>query len=366
MEKTCGDGWVTLGSRNKRRRERKKKTNHLDQQQIQKPTHQSANTPPPMAVERPKLYFTKEEKENSNNLKTAPEISAKRVLELIEQTPTYRSPLAVKTSDYPKSRLLKGTATATPTQTQGKTSKEENELKMNNSAEDSAKETRSDIPAARENILETGRNKDNCTEVGEVEANVTAGSSKFHLISTQNTTGSSKGSYPSSVASTSSSYSVNEKRKENGNSKTSEEIKMQWIFDQKEFKLESSKVDRTRTPEAVGIEKKEGKLTMVKGTSAVGLTKLNPNAPCFKVNRVRTNNYSTHNLATAPYHAPPVPWQPIAQPSFVPTWGRKYPTFPQLPSYNHYPQPRQQFRRGRKKSRDFVSNLLLPYSSHKY
>jgi len=366
MEKTGGDGWVTLGSRSKRRRERKKKTNHLDQQQIQKPKHHSANTPPPMAVERPKSCFTKEEEEISNILNKALEISARRELEPIEQTPTYRSPLAVKTSDYPKSRLFKGTGVTTPTQSPGKSAKDESDLKKVSCAEDEAKETSSDTASDRENTSETDLSKDKSTEVGEVELNGKVGSSKLHLVSSQNIVDSSKGSYPSSVASTSGSYSVKEKHKENENTRTSEEIKMQWIFDQKEFKLDSSKIDRTRTPEAVDQEKKEGKPAMVCRANAVGVTELNPNAPCFKIKRARTSNYSTHNLATAPYHAPPVPWQPVTQPSFLPIWGRKYRTFPQLHSYNHYPQQRQQFNRGRKNSRDLVSNLLFPYSSHPY
>jgi len=365
MEKTGGDGWVTLGSRNKRRRERKKKTKHLDQQQTQKPKHQSANTPPPMAVERPKLCFTKEEKEISNILNRALEISAKRVLEPIEPTPTYRSPLAVKTSDYPKSRLFRGTATTTPTQ--GKSVKEESDLRKINATEDGVKEKSPNTTTAEEKTLETACNKEKSSDIGEVERNGTMKSDKSPEISTQNISGSSKVSYPSSVASTTGSYSdMKEKGMECENSKTSKKIKMHWIFDQKECKLESPKTDRTRTPEAIGREEKEEKPSTAREPNTVGVSELNPNAPSFRVNRVRTNNYSTHNLATAPYHAPPVPWQPMTQPSFVPIWGRKYPTFPQLPSYNPYPQPRQQVNRARKNARDSVSNLLLPYSSNPY
>jgi len=365
MEKTSGDGWVTLGSKNKKRRERKKKTKHIDQQQVQNPKPKSANTPPPMAVERPKHCFTREEKEISKILNRALEISAKRVQEPIEPTPTYRSPLAVKTSDYPKSRVSIGSGTTTPTQ--GNSAEEESDLKKTNVFQEAGdKETSPKPETVTDETLKIEYNKEKLPQDG-VEQGGSGMSGKYQELSTEIMVGSSKIENPNSIVSITGSCSDEKvKRVESENSNTSEKIKMQWIFDNRECKLESPKTDRTRTPEAVGREKRDGEEIKARGPIKVGETELNPNAPSFQVNRARSNHYSTHNLATAPYHAPPVPWQPMTQQSFVPIWGREYPVFPQMPPYNPYPQPRQQINRACKDGRDSVLNLLLPYTSTPY
>merc|ERR1719419_1779156 len=59
-----------------------------------------------------KSTFTSEQKEIGKILNRALEISAKRALEPIatqvDPTPTHRSPMAVKTTDYPKKSFWKG------------------------------------------------------------------------------------------------------------------------------------------------------------------------------------------------------------------------------------------------------------------
>jgi len=108
------NGWVTLGSRSRNRRQRSRKSSQQTEQNRstkQDKQKQSANTPPPMAFparERKvteKSTFTSEQKEIGKILNRTIEISAKRALEPIatqvDPTPTHRSPMAVKTRDYP-------------------------------------------------------------------------------------------------------------------------------------------------------------------------------------------------------------------------------------------------------------------------
>jgi len=135
------NGWVTLGSRNRNRRQRRRKTSKQTEQnqssELPK-SKQSANTPPPMAfpaserkvATEKKPTFTNEEKEISKILNRALEVSAKRALKPIprqvDPIPNHRSPMAVKTRDYPKKGYWKGKTKTTDSKNVDKeTSKEQ-------------------------------------------------------------------------------------------------------------------------------------------------------------------------------------------------------------------------------------------------
>jgi len=109
--------WVTLGSRSRGRRQRRKKDTSLKSEQDEsssktQKSKQSANTPPPVACppREGKLSgnptFTKEEKEKNKVLNSAIEDSVNSALEPIarqvDPAPNPRSPMAVKSMDYPK------------------------------------------------------------------------------------------------------------------------------------------------------------------------------------------------------------------------------------------------------------------------
>jgi len=262
-------GWVTLGSRSRSRRQRRKKASTKESEQNEasstnfEKSKQSANTPPPMAVsprekkvsEKPTL--TKEENEISKILNRALEDSAKRALEpmprQVDPVPTHRSPMAVKTRDYPKKSFWKNDKTLDPK---------------------------------------------NSTKKGTLEEQASCGSSDVSDSTSQH-------------SEVSKNKSTTDKKKR----VTPEKIKMNWIFEQKPTtsgKGEGSSIQSTSTtPNAKQELKSWPKIKKV-----ASMPNLNPNAPCFQVNPYAQSfkSFTPRAPSTVPWQTMPQPQQNMMAP----------------------------------------------------
>jgi len=308
--------WVTLGSRSRGRRQRRKKSasQQFEQNESSKSqkSKQSANTPPPMAFpprekkvsEKP--TFTNEENEISKIFNRALEDSAKRALEPIarqvDPAPTHRSPMAVKTMDYPKKSFWK----------KGKTQDSKNRKKK-----------------------------------GTLTEQVSCGSTDVSDSSSQH----------SEVNNINNSTTTKEKRA------TPEKIKMQWIFEQNPVPSgKGSTIPSTTTTPHAKRELKSWpkvKKNWPKIKKANSMPNLNPYAPSFQV-----NPWASSFKSFTPRPASAVPWQPMPQQSMINPWRSQYPVFNSYPSLP--PQQIQHNNGIRNDNRDSVSNLLLPYSCGPY
>jgi len=247
-------GWVTLGSRSRKRRQRRRRSSQQAEQNRstkQEKQKQSANTPPPMAFpprERAvteKSTFTNEEKEISKILNRALEISAKRALEPIatqvDPTPTHRSPMAVKTRDYPKKTFWKE-----PTK---------NEKSKN---------------------VESVMQKD-----------------------------------LSSCNSSTTSYSPTKKKP----SEIDSDIKIEWIFEQRtegEDKIAEGSNLMQRSSATHNATQEKFNWPIIK--KAASMPNLNPNAPCFKANPLSRSTFKSFT----PRPPQTMSWQPVSHQDMMP------------------------------------------------
>jgi len=297
--------WVTLGSRSKGRRQRRRKASSQQPEQNEsfyRSLQKSAKTPPPVAFPprekkvRGKPNFTQKEKETRKILRRAPEESAKRAVEpiprMVDPKPTHTCPKAVKTRDYPKTSFWKN----------GKTrdSKNSNEKKGTLS----------------------GKVSCGTSDVSD------STSQHFEVGDTQNTVSKKK-------------------------STTTEEIKMNWIFEQKP----ATPAKVSAKPPALRTSSVKQKLkSWPKIKKVASMPNLNPNAPCFQV-----NPYAHSFKSFTPRPPSTFSWQqPMPQQSMMTPWRNQYSMFN---SYSSFSPPQIQPNSGiRKDMKDSVSQLVLPYS----
>jgi hypothetical protein len=311
-------GWVTLGSRNRSRRNRRKKAPTKESEQNDatssnfEKSKKSANTPPPMAVSLPekkvsgKPTLMNEENEINKISNRALEDSAKRALEpmprQVDPVQTHRSPMAVKTRDYPKKSFWK-----------------------NDKIQDSK----------------------NRKKKGTQEEQASCGSSDVSDSTSQH-------------SEVSKNKSTTDKKKR----VTPDKIMMNWIFEQKPTtsgNVEGSLIQSTFTTSNVKQELKSWpKINKVASMPNLK-PNLNPDAPCFQV-----NPYSRSFTSFAPCASSTVPWQtmPQLQQNMMAPWRSEYPVFNSYSSL--LPPQLQQANRISNDNRDSVSNLLLPYSCGTY
>jgi len=299
--------WVTLGSRSRGRRQRRKKdiSPQLEQDESfskSQKSKQSANTPPPVACppREGKLsgnpIFKKEEKEINKVLNCALEDTANRALKpvakQVDPASNHRSPVAVKTMDYPKNSFWKKDKT-----------------------QDSA----------------TSHEKDTLTE--------------------QTSCGSSDVS-----DSTSQEVKNNKSIHNNKKSRSPEKIKINWIFDQKP--TSSRRVDARITSTSTTPNAKQELRSWPKIKKAASMPNLNPNAPSF------LNPYANSFKSCTPRLPTTAPWQHVSHQSMITPWRNQYPVFN---SYSHLPHQQFLHNNGNcNDNRESVSNLLLPYSCGPY
>jgi len=300
--------WVTLGSRSRGRRQRRKKDTSLQPEQDEsssKPqkSKQSANTPPPVACppREEKLFgkptFIKEEKEINKVLNSTLKDSNRAlepVAKQVDPAPNHRSPMAVKTMDYPKKTFWK---------------------------QDKTQDSR------------TSNKKDAVTE--------------------QTSCGSSD------VSDSTSQHSEVKNNKSIHNNKKSaspEKIKINWIFDQKP--TSSRKIDASVTSTSTTPNAKQELRSWPKIKKAASMPNLNPNAPSF------LNPYANSFKSFTPRLPSTAPWQHVTHQSMMTPWRTQYPVFN---SYSRLPHQQLQHNNGiRNDNRESVSNLLLPYSCGPY
>jgi len=296
--------WVTLGSRSRGRRQRRKKDTSLQPEQDESSSNsqnskQSANTPPPVACppREGKLSgnptFTKEEKEINKVLDSALEDAVNRAFEpvakQVDPAPNHRSPMAVKTMVYPKNSFWKKDQT-----------------------------------------------QDSIT------------SNKKDMLTKQTSCGSSD------VSDSTSQHSEVKNNKSIHNNKkraTPEKIKINWIFDQKptsSIKVEARITSTSTTPNA-----KQEHRSWPEIKKAASMPNLNPNAPSF------LNPYAHSFKSFTPRLPSSAPWQQVSHQSMTTPWRTQYPVFN---SYSRLPHQQFQHNNGiRNDDRESVSNLLLPY-----
>jgi len=300
--------WITLGSRSRGRRQRRKKDTSLQPEQDEsfsksQKSIQSANTPPPVACppREGKLpgnpTFKKQETVMNKVLKSSSlEDTANRALEpvakQVDAASNHRSPVAVKTMDNPKNSFWKKDKT-----------------------QDSA----------------TSNKKDTQTE--------------------QTSCGSSD------VSDSTSQEVKNNKSIHNNKKRTSpEKIKINWIFDQKP--TSSRKVEARITSTSTTPNAKDELRSWPKIKKAASMPNLNPNAPSF------LNPYAHSFKSFTPRLPSTAPWQHVSHQNMMTPWTTQYPVF------NSYSRlPHQQFLHNngnRNDNRESVSNLLLPYSCGAY
>jgi len=296
--------WVTLGSRNRGRRQRRKKDTSLQPEQDEsscnsQKSKQSANTPPPVACPPRKGKLSgnptciKEEKEINKILNSALEDSANRAFEpvakQVDPAPNHRSLMAVKTMDYPKNSFWK------KDQTQGST---------------------------------TSNKKDTLTEQTSCGRSDMSDSTSLH-----------------SEVKNNKSIHNNKKRA------TPEKIKINWIFDQKP--ASSRKVEARITSTSTTPNAKQELRSWPKIKKVASMPNLNPNAPSFLNPNAQSFKSFTPRLPSS------APWQHVSHQSMMTPWRTQYPMFN---SYSRLPHQQFQHNKGiRNDDRESVSNLLLPY-----